>query len=291
MFQRLIVATDLSPASFAVVNGLRGLQAYGAEQCLLLQCLSLKDAVSAAYSSHSESMDEMLVEQKGLLEKQGFAVEARTIAGSAKQEINRIAVEEQYALIVVGTQGESLTRERLLGGVAYGIINTSKKPVLVMPVAKAPDDTDTCALLTRCDFSEHIILATDFSEIANKAFIHVEQMVARGARKVTLVHVQDKNDLKQHLKKRSAAINALDRSRLENLQQTLLAQGLAQVDIEICYGEPFVEITRLAREGNAHLVVMGTQGHSFFGEIFLGSVSHNVARTSVAPVLLIPPVP
>ena len=117
-----------------------------------------------------------------------------------------------------------------------------------------------------------------------------EQMVARGARKVTLVHVQDKNDLKHHLKKRSAAINALDRSRLENLQQTLLARGVAKVDIAICYGEPFAEITRLARECNAHLVVMGTQGRGFFGKIFLGSVSHNVVRTSVAPVLLIPPV-
>ncbi|MCA1785684.1 MAG: universal stress protein [Desulfobacteraceae bacterium] len=33
---------------------------------------------------------------------------------------------------------------------------------------------------------------------------------------------------------------------------------------------------------------MGTQGRGFLGEFFLGSVSHNVARHSVAPVLLVP---
>ncbi|MDZ7582927.1 MAG: universal stress protein [Deltaproteobacteria bacterium] len=58
--------------------------------------------------------------------------------------------------------------------------------------------------------------------------------------------------------------------------------------IEVCYGVPFKEITRLIRERDVQLVVMGTQGRGFFGEFFLGSVSHNVLRQSVAPVLLIP---
>lgn len=45
MFSRFIVATDLSPASFAVVDGLGGLRAYGARQCLLLLlCLSAQES-------------------------------------------------------------------------------------------------------------------------------------------------------------------------------------------------------------------------------------------------------
>lgn len=288
MFQRFIVATDLSPASFTVVQSLKGLQAFYAKQCLLLQCLSLPGAVSASYSSLPESDEQLLSEQKALLEKQGFTIEARTVAGSVKQEINRIAVKEQYDLIVVGAQGQSVTRERLLGGVAYGIISTSQKPVLVMPVTRAPNAPDICILPSHCAFSKHVLFATDFSEMAYNAFLHVEHMAASGVRKVTLVHVQDQSDEKQHLKKRAAEINALDRSRLDNLRKTLLLRGAPEIDIEICHGEPFVEITRLAREHNTHLVVMGTQGRGFFGEIILGSVSLNVARTSVVPVLLIP---
>ena len=290
MFQRFIVATDLSPASFTVVQSLKGLQTFHAKQCLLLQCQSLPGKVSASYASQSESEEKLLSEQKTLLERQGFTVEDRTVAGSVKQEINRIVVEEQYDLIVVGAQGQSVTRERLLGGVAYGIINTSQKPVLVMPVTRTPYAPDICFLPSHCDFSKHVLLATDFSEMAYNAFLHVEQMAACGVGKVTLVHVQDQSDEKQHLKKRSAETIPLDRSRLDNLRKTLLLRGAPEIDIEICYGEPYVEITRLARENNIHLVVMGTQGRGFFGEIILGSVSLNVARTSVAPVLLIPSV-
>ena len=36
------------------------------------------------------------------------------------------------------------------------------------------------------------------------------------------------------------------------------------------------------------MVVMGTQGRGFFGELLLGSVSHAVARQATVPVLLVP---
>jgi hypothetical protein len=64
MFKRLIAATDLSPASFAVVSCLEKLKAYGAEQCLLLQCLSFSEAASTALSYHTDPLEKMLNEQK-----------------------------------------------------------------------------------------------------------------------------------------------------------------------------------------------------------------------------------
>ena len=81
MFKRLIAATDLSPASFAVVSCLEKLKAYGAEQCLLLQCLSFSEAASTALSYHTDPLEKMLNEQKNILEEQGFSVETRTVVG------------------------------------------------------------------------------------------------------------------------------------------------------------------------------------------------------------------
>lgn len=287
MFERFIVATDLSSASFAVVSCLADLKTYGARHCLLLQCLSFNDAASIALSYHTEPLDEMLNEQKGILEKQGFTVEGRTIVGTPKQEIVHIAAKEDYSLIVIGAQGRSLVGEKLLGGVAFGVINKTLTPVLVIPIEKKPDE-EACQPVGRCTFSDHVLFATDFSKMADNAFNYVEQLVAHGARKVTLVHIQDKTKLEQHLKERLEEFNAHDRERLEKLRQTLMKKGVLQVETEVCYGVPFQEITRLIRERDAHLVVMGTQGRGFVGEFFLGSVSHNVVRHSVAPVLLIP---
>ncbi|MBE0599291.1 MAG: universal stress protein [Desulfuromonadales bacterium] len=190
---------------------------------------------------------------------------------------------------MVGAQGASLVKEKLLGGVAYGIINKSTKPVLVVPVEQRPGEGNACRV-TRCSFSENILFATDFSKMADNAFTYVERLVAGGARKVTLVHVQDQTRLEPHLKARLEEFNEHDRGRLELLKQVLLKKGTPQIDTEVCYGVPFEEITRLIRERNAQLVVMGTQGRGFVRELFLGSVSHHVVRHSVAPVLLIPAV-
>lgn len=64
MSRKIHIATDLSPASDAVVSCLNGLKDYGAEECLLLQCLSFTHADSAGYSYHTEPLEESLQRQK-----------------------------------------------------------------------------------------------------------------------------------------------------------------------------------------------------------------------------------
>ena len=114
MFSRIIVATDLSPASFAVVNCLGGLRAFGAKQCLLLQCLNFQQASSIALSYTTAPLEDFLGQQKEILEKQGFEVEAKIVPGFAKREINRVAAEEDYSLVVVGSQGHSMVGEAIV---------------------------------------------------------------------------------------------------------------------------------------------------------------------------------
>ena len=54
----------------------------------------------------------------------------------------------------------------------------------------------------RGDFSEHILFPTDFSENAQRAFTYLQQMVGDRAKKVTLLHVQDKTRIEPHLAER-----------------------------------------------------------------------------------------
>lgn len=288
MFPRFIVATDTSPASSAVVGCLGGLKEFGAKECLLIQCFGVGDAATAAYVHEIRRFEGMLNEQQAILEEQGFTVTVRTVLGAAKQEINRIAVDEDYSLIVIGSQGGSIIEERILGGVAYGVISRSRRPVLMVPIRKVPGEKDTCKPVCRCFFTEHVLYATDFSKTADSAFTYVERMVASGVQKVTLAHVQDMTKLEKHPESRIEEFDRLDLDRLENLKQSLLKQGAPEAAIELRHGVPAREIRQIAEDGDVQLVVMGTQGRGFFGEIFLGSVSNQVARASVAPVLLIP---
>ena len=67
MFSRVIVATDLSSAAFAVVRNLSGLKAYGTAECLLLECLSLPQVGSIALSYTYSVLQKSLQEQGDML--------------------------------------------------------------------------------------------------------------------------------------------------------------------------------------------------------------------------------
>ncbi|MFN3884087.1 MAG: universal stress protein [Rhodocyclaceae bacterium] len=277
---RQIVATDLSPASDAMVGCLSGLAAFGARHALLLQCLEMREAFSTAYSYSTTVLDVVLARQKERLVAQGFEVETRIVPGFAKSEINRIAREENYALIVVGSHGHNILSEALLGGVASEVLHGATRPVLVMRIARDPASGEVCLLPAGCDLASHVLYATDFSENSERAFGVVEQMVDVGVRRVTLLHVHEDTP--------SAELESTARVRLERLRARLTSHGSVKVDIELVTGKPYRKIVDIAVACGAHLIVMGSQGHGFVPELFLGSVSHQVARHASMPVLLVP---
>ncbi|WP_173064748.1 universal stress protein [Sulfurimicrobium lacus] len=288
MFERFIVATDLSPASDAVVGCLAGLRVLGASHALLLQCLDMQQATSIALSYTTSVLDDYLARQKARLEGQGFEVETRIVPGFAKSEVNRIAREEDYGLVVVGSHGHSMLGEALLGGVASEVLHGAGQPILVMRLERNKDTGEVCVLPAGCDLAAHVLFPTDFSENADLAFTVVENMAAAGTRRITLMHVQDSARLAPHLAQRLTEFDAIDHGRLEELKARLVAKGVADVDIELRAGKPFLEIVNVAKARGVHLVVMGSQGRGFVPELFLGSVSHEVARHANAPVLLVP---
>jgi nucleotide-binding universal stress UspA family protein len=248
----------------------------------------VQEATSVALSDTSAYIDSTLLEQKEILEKTGYSVETRVVPGFAREEINRIAAQEDYSLIVIGSRGHSMMGEAFLGGVAYAVIHHARKPVLLVRLKAKPGGGQECVMADRCDFGEHVLFPTDFSETADHAFTYVATLVAAGAKRVTLLHVQDQARLSSHLLPRLHEFNAIDRTRLERMKEILHTRGAADIRTELCYGSPFAEIIRVVREREVHLVVMGSQGRGFVKELFLGSVSHNVARHSDAAVLLIP---
>ena len=284
MINKFIITTDLSPTSYAIVNCMGSLKGFGANECLLLQCLSQQEMASLALSYTSAPVENMLNEQRQTLEKHGFTVTTRVVSSNLKQEVNHIAEKENYSLIVLG-YSRSTVRDTFLGGIAYNVIHHARKPALVVPVG-TKDYEDVCTRFV--DLGKHILYPTDFSENADLTFSFVEEFVSLGAKHITLLHVQDKPRLDTYLKDRIEEFNRIDRERLESLAESLKKRGNPEIDIELAYGSPYTEIMQLIRTRDISLVVMGSQGRGFIQELFLGSVSHNIVQNSEAPVMLIP---
>jgi hypothetical protein len=70
-----------------------------------------------------------------------------------------------------------------LRGVAYDVIQHAHKPVLLVRLEVKSGEGLECVQAARCDFSEHILFPTDFSENADHAFTYVEKLVAAGAKR------------------------------------------------------------------------------------------------------------
>lgn len=286
MFSRALVATDLSETSERVVCTLAGLRSVGTREAYLVHCFNIRDVGTLADRLMEEARPSF-EQQKRMLAEHGFQTDGRMVLGLPHIEINRIAAEERYSLIVVGSRSRSAIGEMLLGGTAEVVLHSATRPVLVLRLQPSQEESDRPCDVAPCDLLQHVLYPTDFSDTAEAAFPYVEQLAQCGARRITLLHVQSKSKLEAHLKHRLEEFNEIDRGRLERLRDALVRDRVADVRIELPYGYPKQEI--LARiGGDVSVVVMGSQGRGYFGELLLGSVSHAVARRSAAPVLLIP---
>jgi nucleotide-binding universal stress UspA family protein len=308
MFKRMIIASETTPDAFEMLKCLKDLKKLGAKECLLLQCLHPHE-VKATISSHFNAiLEDNLNRQKEVLLEQGFEVKTRTVPGFIKSEVNKIAKEEDFSIIVVSTPEYSMMGEVLFGGVAQEVIHHASKPVLLIRTSSYPDEVPS---KKECNITDHILFPTDFSENAGLAFDYVRKMVSDGVKNVTLLHIQDQarinprlgyrlekynvidtpEDLTQEealAAQRLEKYNLIDAQRLEEMKKELQALGEVKVDIKLCCGSPSVEILKIIREQQISLVVMGSQGRGFIKEVYLGSVSNNIARHSPAAVLLIP---
>lgn len=283
MFDKIIVVSEVSNASSEMVKCIKSLRSLGAEECLLIQCFNPQD-VDAGVSSYLTSIfNENLKNQSTMLAKQGFAVKTQIISGNIKNEINRIAQDDQYSLIVVGAEKHSIVGSLFLGGIAYDILYGSTKPILVIKDSNQEQPTEDTK-----DLMRHILFPTDFSKNADVAFEQVKEMVKNGVKKVTIFHIQDESKINPYLLHRLVEFNEVDNGRLQKLKDELLSLNDVEIDILIRYGAPTIEIIKHVEEENIPLIVMGTQGRGFIKEIFLGSVSHNMVRHASASVLLIP---
>ena len=288
MFSRILIATDLTPASQEVVNCARGLKALGTKEVILTHCINIRHDVGGIAKRIEELIKPDIMNQKRLLEEQGFATTVEIVLGLPHIEINRLAKERKCSAIIIGSIGSSTWGEVMLGGVANAILHYASMPVFVVRVKAYEKDGQVTCEVSQSNFTEHILFPTDFSDNAEYAFTYVEKFVESGTKRVTLLHVQEKARIEKYLEHRLDEFNEIDRNRLERLKTELEKKGATDVRIELPYGSPVKEILKQISETGVSLVIMGSQGRGFISEVLLGSVSYNISRSAPVSVFLVP---
>jgi nucleotide-binding universal stress UspA family protein len=275
MFEKLLVVSDMSPSSDAIVRCLGNLRKYGAKECTLLHCISTQEISSLAFSYSTSIIEHVLEDKKKTLEELGFKVDTKIVSDFPKKVVNEIAIEGEYSVVVVGEVEHSRAGEMIFDRLTYGVIHTSEKPVLIIRLVIDEKKDYEKVKAVKYNLCNHILFPTDFSQNADHAFEYLKKIVSDGIKKVTIMHVEESNSTSSYQK-------------LEALKKELSKDNEVSIDLIEDIGNPTKKILEIINEKDISLVVMGSQGRGFIKELFVGSVSHDIARHGNASVLLIP---
>ncbi len=287
MYEKIVIASDLSEATDHVINCIQDLKQMGSREVILFHSLDIK-CLYPSQSDLTQFGESLLYKQKELLKRLGFSVKVEIGKSGIVQDLCRIVEEENASLVVIGTHGRGMAFDALLGSEAHKIMHAARFPLLIIRLQRVEGGNVQKCAVDRLSFSKKILYATDFSDTAQRAFSYLEKMVERGAHRTSLLHAQDRRRTGEHSLEQWLEFNAIDIRRLEMLKSSLMAKGTREADILLTYGSPAAEILNVAKRDDYSFIIMGSQGRGYVKETFLGSVSNKVARHASLPVLLIP---
>lgn len=120
--------------------------------------------------------------------------------------------------------------------------------------------------------------ATDEAVVA-----HTGSLAAMSGGRVVLLRV-----VHSHSRDEAAFLEEQSRIYLDGQVAQLASEGVA-AEGRVATGEPAPTIVAAARELEADLIVMATHGHREMRHLLMGSVTEDVVRSGIVPVLLVRP--
>lgn len=135
--------------------------------------------------------------------------------------------------------------------------------------------------------SSTVLVPLDFSEISKLALSEARKLVNHTG-DLHLVHVlAPLHPIAPAVVWETIDENARRRSVVEALEQTAREHGCEGAKVHVRTGDPGRQISELAEEIGADIVVIPTHGRTGFSRLLLGSVTERVIRLAPCSVLVV----
>ncbi len=288
--QRLLVATDFSPASTLAGRRAARIAQQNQGQLRLQHVMSnsLMDDLRAWLAPGQPWQERVRQQAAAALKMQAgelksahndALIETHLADGPPVQMITAAAHDWQADLLVVGARGDNPLHHLLIGTTAERLLSTADRPMLVV---RSEPVSDYQRVLVPMDFSPWsetaIPLARAVAPGAHLVLMHSfsipfeEKLRFAGVDEDTLGHYRERarQDASDHL-------NALvDRHSLQPQDFTL----------SLTEGDAPAHILRVAAERECDLIVIGKHGRQVAEELLLGSVTRHVLAEATCDVLV-----
>ncbi|MFU8814875.1 MAG: universal stress protein [Pseudomonadales bacterium] len=277
MYERALVALDLSPAEQPILDCLPALQSWGVRHMILTHVIQFGYGQGAGLA-HQQEYEDWLEACAEPIRAAGLSVEIQVrTSGVPADEIQAAARDAGADLVVIGSRGQNLLSRLFLGSVARQVIRKTTLPLLLEWIEPGADETAARCQAVCTDTLRHVLLATDFSaqgEAAENAAV----ALAPRTQQLQCVHVLADDAMLSE----SAA-----RAALTRLVERIAAAG-GRADGALLTGKPSAEIARHAAEQDASLILLGKHGRSWVASRTIGSTATNLCEIAGRPVLMIP---
>ncbi len=216
------------------------------------------------------------------LELDGLSVQTEVEEGDPVERLVHQAERLPADLVVLGTHGRRGFERWMLGSVTERALRSLPCPVMTVPRSVAtPPEPET--------LFKNVVCPVDFSEASMAALEYALSLAEEADGRLAVLHVVDELTITEEAR----AFTVQDHRRY--LQEDASKRLHAAVPEEartycaplevVVAGKAYPEILRVAREHQAHLIVMGTHGRGAMGRMFLGSTTNHVVREAPCPVL------
>lgn len=232
-----------------------------------------------------------------LLETDHFHIQVDANWGQPNAPLAAMAKQLGADLIVVGSHQYHGFERFWNGSVSSGILRDAAMSVAVVPMTTASPGTAAIAPPLR-----RVMVATDFSVLANRVIPQAYSLLRGGGGTLHLVHVAHPHEIPggkflqgpitasfkashaKHLRSHSSKLRAL-------IPPEAATMGIS-TEIEVAeHEDPATGIRQAAERFGADAICLGTHGLSGLSKTLMGSVAQKVLTQNTRPLLLVRPPP
>ncbi len=197
--------------------------------------------------------------------------------GNVWPVLEKLIIEHEIDLVIVGTHGRGKVQKILIGSVAEEIFRQAECAVLTVGPAFKSDAAKEIEL-------HNILFATDFGPGAEKAAAHAFSLAQEHGARLSLLHVIE--SAAAYTEESVARQREINIVRMKQLMPKD-SENWCRPEFRVTFGAAVEEILHAAKELNADLIVMGAKPRKSLAGHAPLTIAYNIVTKSVCPVLTV----
>ncbi len=197
--------------------------------------------------------------------------------GNVWPTLEKLIVEHEIDLVVVGTHGRGKVQKILIGSVAEEIFRQADCAVLTVGPGVKGETAKEIEL-------KNILFATDFGPGAEKAAAHAFSLAQEHGARLSLLHVIE--SAAAYTEESVARQREINIVRMRQLMPKG-SENWCKIEFHVTFGAAVEEILLSAREIKADLIVMGAKPRKSLAGHAPLTIAYNVVTKAPSPVLTV----